>query len=126
MVSAITGGATPPRKTLADQTDVVKVLYYGEQGTGKTLDLATLGRLGPVIFVNAVGNDIRGYVDIVVATKVAVDGQYVGITKPRFGLMGKDRFGALPTTMVNPTMERIIAVINDELDPEEVAWRPSE
>lgn len=280
MASALTAGATPPRKTLADQTDVVKVLYYGEQGTGKTLDLATLGLLGPVIFVNAegglkkrplrtfgippenmwpepatsyeqlealywnlrrdieadkdgrpvgivfdslteiitvltevqvmrrtqgaqmkadqlgivpkdidvnpfkthlddygvmtqqmrhlsrrfrdlpihvgfsalskrdvdvtagetggdvvtyrpqltpaFGNDIRGYVDIVVATKVAVDGKYVGITKPRFGLMGKDRFGALPTTMVNPTMERIIAVINDELDPEEVAWKPSE
>jgi hypothetical protein len=74
----------------------------------------------------AFGNDIRGYVDIVMATKIASDGQYVGISKPRFGLMGKDRFGVLPTTMVNPTMDRIIAVVNEELDPEEVAWRPSE
>jgi len=275
MTDAITAGV--PR-TLADTEDVVKVLYYGEQGTGKTLDLATLGRLGPIIFVNAeggikkrplrifdvpaeniilepatsyeqleglywklrrqieandpsrpvginfdslteitttlaevatmrrvhgakekadalgivpesekinpfrtalddygimtvqmrhlarrfrdlpmhvgfsalskrdvdatgggeagdvvtyrpaltpaFGNDIRGYVDIVVATKVASDGRYVGITKPRYGLMGKDRFGALPVTMVDPTFERIIAIINDELDPDECRWVP--
>ena len=275
MTDAITSGV--PR-TLADTVDVAKVLYYGEQGTGKTLDLATLGRLGPVIFVNAeggikkrplrifdvpaeniwlepatsyeqlealywklrrqieandpsrpigiifdslteitttlaevatmrrvhgvkekadslgivaeaekinpfrtalddygimtvqmrhlsrryrdlpmhvgfsalskrdvdasgggetgdvvtyrpaltpaYGNDIRGYVDIVIATKVASDGQYVGITKPRYGLMGKDRFGALPVTMVNPTFERVLACINDELDPEECKWVP--
>jgi hypothetical protein len=279
MASALTAGEKQ-RKTLADQDDVVKVLYYGEQGSGKTLDLATLGRRGPVIFVNAegglkkrplrifdippenlwlepatsyeqlealywqirrgiegdeanqpvgvifdslteivttltevqvmrrvhgakekadqlgivpkdidvnpfkthlddygvmtqqmrhlsrrfrdlpihvgfsalsrrdvdasggeqtgdavtyrpqltpaFGNDIRGYVDIVVATKISSDGQFVGITKPRFQLVGKDRFGILPTTMVNPTLDRIIAVINDELDPEEVTWRPSE
>ncbi len=279
MVNAISSG-DQPRVTLADQEDVIKILYYGEQGTGKTLDLATLGRRGPVIFVNAegglkkrplrifdippeniwiqpatsyeqlealywqvrreieqdkddravgiqfdslteittvltevqvmrrvhnakekadqlqivakdtdinpfkthlddygvmtqqmrhlarrfrdlpihvgfsalsrrdvdasggeqtgdavtyrpaltpaFGNDIRGYVDIVMATKIASDGQYVGISKPRFGLMGKDRFGVLPTTMVDPTMDRIIAVINEEMDPEEVAWRPSE
>jgi len=265
------------RHTLADQEDVVKILYYGEQGTGKTLDLATLGRRGPVIFVNAegglkrrplrifdvpaeniwlepatsyeqlealywklrrqfeqqdpgapvgiifdslteittvltevqvmrrvhgvkekadqlgvipdsekmnpfkthlddygvmtqqmrhlarrfrdlpmhtgfsalskrdvdvsngdagdavtyrpqltpaFGNDIRGYVDIVIATKVAADGRWVGITKPRFGLMGKDRFGILPVTMVDPTFDRVIAVVNEELDPDEVKWVP--
>lgn len=73
----------------------------------------------------AFGNDIRGYVDIVVATKVASDGRWVGITKPRFGLMGKDRFDALPPVMVDPTYERIIKLVNDELDPDECAWVPS-
>lgn len=277
MNAALTAGEQP-RTTLADVEDYVKVLYYGEQGTGKTLDLATLGRRGPVIFVNAegglkrrplrifdvpaenlwlepargyeqleavywrlrrqieaedparpigicfdsmseitkiftenqiggrivrarekadalgvmpkdtdvnpfkthlddygvmteqlrhlcrrfrdlpihvgftalsrrdvdasggdqtgdavtyrpaltpaFGNDLRGYVDIVMATKISSDGQYVGICKPRFQLVGKDRFGMLPTTMVNPTMDRIVAVLNEEMDPEEVAWHP--
>lgn len=267
-----------PRTTLADQEDFVKVLYYGEQGTGKTIDLATLARRGPVIFVNAegglkkrplrqfdvppenlwiepargfeqldalywqckreieqnkegraigiefdsmseitkiftenqiggrivrarekadalgilpkdtdinpfkthlddygvmteqlrhlcrrfrdlpmhvgfsalsrrdvdasggemtgdavtyrpaltpaFGNDLRAYADIVIATRITADGQYVGITKPRFQLVGKDRFGMLPTTMVDPTFDRIVAVLNEELDAEEVAWRP--
>lgn len=73
----------------------------------------------------AFGNDIRGYVDVVIATKVATDGQWVGITKPRFGLMGKDRFGILPVTMADPTFDRIIACINEEIDPAECAWRPT-
>jgi hypothetical protein len=273
------GAGMPVRKTLADVEDHLKILWYGEQGTGKTVDLATLARRGPVIFVNAegglkrrplrtfdippenlwlepatgydqlealywqcrrdieadkpdraigidfdsmteitkiltenqiggrilrarekadalgslprdidvnpfkthlddygvmteqlrhlcrrfrdlpmhvgfsaltrrdvdvsggdtagdavtyrpaltpaFGNDLRGFVDIVVATKIASDGRYIGVTKPRFQLLGKDRFGMLPTTMVDPTFERILAVMNDELDPEEVAWHPA-
>lgn len=70
------------------------------------------------------GSDMAGYMDLIVATKIASDGRYVGVTKPRFGLLGKDRFGVLPTTMVDPTFDRILAVINDELTPEEVAWTP--
>jgi hypothetical protein len=72
------------------------------------------------------GADTVGYMDVVVATKIAVDGRYVGVTKPRYGLVGKDRFGVLPTTMVDPTLDRILAVIHDELTPEEVAWTPPE
>jgi len=277
-VQSIAGGQPRTRQTLADTEETLKILWYGEQGTGKTLDMATLARRGPVIFVNAegglkkrplrvfevpaenielrpatsyqqlealywevkrmiegqdpfcpigilfdsmseitkvittnqvilrthaarekhdsmgtvpkeseinpfrvqlddygimteqlraltrkfrdlpihvgfsalsrrevdasggeiggdtvtyrpgltpaFGNDLRGFVDIVVATKVATDGQWVGITKPRFGLMGKDRFGVLPVTMVDPTFDRICAVVNDEIDPEEVKWVP--
>lgn len=39
--------------TLDDETDYVNVLFYGDGGTGKTTDLASFARLGPVVFIPA-------------------------------------------------------------------------
>lgn len=39
--------------SLTDTTDTVNVLYYGDGGTGKTSNLATLANLGPVLVINA-------------------------------------------------------------------------
>jgi hypothetical protein len=47
------GVKRPRRKALSEQTDLVKVVYYGESGTGKTTALAGFARLGKVLFVNA-------------------------------------------------------------------------
>ena len=41
------------RKTLANQQDFVRILWYGEPGTGKTSNSAALARLGKVIHVAA-------------------------------------------------------------------------
>ncbi|HKN42908.1 MAG TPA: hypothetical protein VJW23_03215, partial [Propionibacteriaceae bacterium] len=54
-MQSIAGGQPRTRQTLADTEETLKILWYGEQGTGKTLDMATLARRGPVIFVNAEG-----------------------------------------------------------------------
>lgn len=70
------------------------------------------------------GADLVGYMDIVAATQIATDGSYVAVTKPRYRLLGKDRFGALPTTMVDPTLDRVIQVIQDDMTAEEVEWKP--
>lgn len=39
--------------TLDDQREVTNILYYGEAGTGKTTNLATMANLGRVLFINA-------------------------------------------------------------------------
>jgi len=70
------------------------------------------------------GADLVGYMDVVIATKIAANGQYIGVTKPRFGLVGKDRFGVLPTTMVDPQIHRILQVLSEEVSAEEVAYAP--
>ncbi len=48
-------GATNPvtRATLADQTDDANILWYGEGGSGKTSDIATMANLGKIILINA-------------------------------------------------------------------------
>lgn len=38
---------------LSDERDYVKIVYYGDPGTGKTTHLAQLARLGPVVYVDA-------------------------------------------------------------------------
>lgn len=71
----------------------------------------------------AIRGQLIGYCDVVIET--AMDGSYeddeeagafVGYPRPRAGREGKDRFGALPRILVNPTMPRIIRYINGELD----------
>lgn len=72
--------------------------------------------LGP-----ALQGDLHGYVDVICLTEArALEGWRDGeIFIGRFRAGGKyevkDRFGLLPTEMVDPTMERIIAYINEEL-----------
>lgn len=38
---------------VADQREFVNILYYGDGGTGKTTDLATMANLGRVLYVDA-------------------------------------------------------------------------
>jgi hypothetical protein len=70
----------------------------------------------------AFANDIRGYVDIVVATQVARDGRYIGFTKPIHRWLGKDRLNMLPPVMLDPTLDRILQVLEDKLTDVEVTY----
>ena len=45
----------PQRYTLDTVDDKAKVLYYGEQGSGKTTAVATLAKLGKLVAINAEG-----------------------------------------------------------------------
>lgn len=63
--------------------------------------------------------DLMGYVDIIVCHSVTHDygtPEYVGVTKPIGKFRGKDRFNALPTTLANPTFDRLVELVNDDLD----------
>lgn len=65
-------------------------------------------------------NDMMGYVDMVLCHVVAEgsDGQpeYLAVSKPVGKYKGKDRDGVLPTVLANPTFDRLVALVNDELD----------
>lgn len=69
----------------------------------------------------AFASDLVGYVDIVVYTDVAnvepeTDierrARYIGITQPVGKFRGKDRHGILPEVMAYPSMDRIVAYVN--------------
>lgn len=38
---------------LDEQSDFLNILYYGNEGTGKTTHLATMANLGPIVYINA-------------------------------------------------------------------------
>ena len=62
--------------------------------------------------------DLMGYVDVVIHTGIReIGGQqfYIGTTKPVGKYLGKDRFGILPSAMVNPTLNRVVAYVNGDL-----------
>lgn len=65
----------------------------------------------------AVQSDLMGYVDIIGHT--SLDGGYY---VARFGTgtkyEAKDAFGVLPQVMVNPTVDRIVAYVREEMTPE--------
>jgi hypothetical protein len=76
-------------------------------------------------------SDMLGYVDVAVYT-TQEDGNpddrscYVGITRPVSVYRGKDRYGATPPRMANPTFDRIIEYVNsddDFEDPYQAAYR---
>lgn len=63
-------------------------------------------------------NDLMGYMDVVVVTSVGeYDGidEYQGLFKPIGKFRGKDRFGAFPRKLLDPTFDRLLAYINDEM-----------
>lgn len=67
----------------------------------------------------AFSSDLMGYVDMVIYKAVVdVDGrsEFVGVTRPVGKYQGKDRYGVTPPVMAFPTMDRLIALINDKLD----------
>jgi len=43
----------PARKKLSEQKDMLKILYYGEAGSGKTTALASMAKLGRILVVDA-------------------------------------------------------------------------
>lgn len=63
--------------------------------------------------------DLMGYVDIAAYTDIG-DGEegdrsrYVGLTRPTGKFRGKDRYGATPPVMPNPTFDRIVQYVEDE------------
>lgn len=76
----------------------------------------------------AIGSDLRGFVDIVVATQRARHPDPNG-TKPLIGVtqtilkqQGKDRFGVLPAVMRDPTWATLVRAVNDNLDISELEY----
>jgi hypothetical protein len=71
--------------------------------------------------------DVIGWPDIVGRCWVDQEGEaFLGTFRPEGVKEGKDRFSALPTPMVDPTFERIVKYVYDELDfdsdPVQAAW----
>ena len=68
----------------------------------------------------AVRGDLVGYMDCVIHCSTSVwDGdeeEFMGLTRPRGVFMAKDRFGALPVRLVDPTFSRVLAYLDGELD----------
>lgn len=79
---------------------------------------------GPAV-TPGIQNDLLGYVDIVLHTKEPDDDTpaYRALTKKAGKFRTKDRLGVLPRVLANPTAERVIAYVNEELtettDPEQ-------
>lgn len=78
----------------------------------------------------AIAIDTMGLVDIVAHTVVDTVGNqdfYIGETASLNRRRAKDRYGVLPGRMVDPTVDRMLAYINDELtkadDPRQQAAR---
>lgn len=70
----------------------------------------------------AVNRDMFGYTDIVCHTRLAETGdevEYWGDFKPVGKYVAKDRFGALPRRLINPTYERMIAYVHDVFEEDE-------
>jgi AAA domain len=65
--------------------------------------------------------DLVGYVDIAVYTQqqagdVEDRSRYIGTTRPIGKFRGKDRFGATPPVMANPTFDRLVEYVNWDED----------
>jgi len=65
----------------------------------------------------AVQTDLLGYVDIVINTKAADEDRdyFRGATKKASTFRAKDRLDMLPKVLVDPTMERILAYVNEDI-----------
>lgn len=80
---------------------------------------------GEVVYVPdvtpALQSDLYAWMDVVCITQVTDVGgedEYSGLFRPVGKYLGKDRFGALPRRMINPTFERLQAYVDEELDSE--------
>lgn len=67
--------------------------------------------------------DLHGYVDIICHTETKTvpwsdEPQYWGIFRPVDAWQGKDRFHALPPRLIDPTLDRVVAYVNGDLDAE--------
>jgi hypothetical protein len=82
-------------------------------------------RIGPAI-TPGLQSDVIGWHDIVCRT--SYDGRhYLGATRPEGVRQGKDRYGLLPESMVDPTIERmagyIAGTISEDKDPLQIELR---
>jgi hypothetical protein len=81
-------------------------------------------RIGPGT-LPAVQAELMGYCDIVVRT-YRQGKYYLGLTEPGTKYMAKDAFGVLPPIMVNPTVDRLVSYMREDLtidtDPIQQAW----
>lgn len=62
--------------------------------------------------------DLIGWMDVVCHTSVAlVDGEeeFRGLFRPHSKFRGKDRLGALPKWLVDPTFERVVSYVDEDL-----------
>ena len=62
--------------------------------------------------------DLMGYVDVVVHTEIKTIGGtefFAGTCKPIGKYLGKDRFGIIPSTLIDPTLDRIVAYVNGDI-----------
>jgi hypothetical protein len=69
----------------------------------------------------ALAKDLEQFFDIVCNTSVVemADGgedEYRGLFRPVGKYVGKDRFGATPKRLIDPTFERVLQYIQDEID----------
>lgn len=66
----------------------------------------------------ALQTDVMGFVDVICHTTVRGDGdkaEFQGEFAPVGKFRGKDRFGALPRKLVDPTFERVLQYVRDEV-----------
>lgn len=73
-------------------------------------------RVGPAINPG-LQTDVVGWHDVVCRTSTE-GGIFLGATQPEGIRIGKDRYGALPHAMVNPSFARMLGYIHDELQEE--------
>lgn len=72
----------------------------------------------------AFASDLMGYVDIALYTEQQQGdpgdfSRFIGTAAPIGKARGKDRFGALPPVLANPTMDRVIEYVNAPDDDQE-------
>lgn len=65
--------------------------------------------------------DLYGWFDLVCHTSIAEVGefeQYRGLFKPLGKYRGKDRYKVMPKQLVDPTFDRVLAYVEESLEPE--------
>lgn len=63
--------------------------------------------------------DLVGWMDIVCVTSVALvggDEEFRGLFRPHGKYRGKDRLGAMPKWLVDPTFDRIVQYVDEDID----------
>lgn len=74
-------------------------------------------RVAPA-FTPAVLRDVMGYMDVVAHTRVELIGdveEYSALTRPVGKYDAKDSFGLLPRVLINPTFDRVLGYVREEL-----------
>ena len=80
------------------------------------------GKDGSIVYLPELmpkfANDLMGYVDVVMCHVTSMEYgvmEFAGIARPVGKYRGKDRYGALPVTLANPTFDRVVGLVNDEI-----------